>query len=668
MAPEVKRTSKLDFLSPLSSVPGFGPKRLDALRGAGLSTIGDLLYYYPLKYIDRSEVTFLSEVEKFRDEVITISGSVTRARLERGRRPRFRIAVEDRSGKLEAVWFQGVSFISRSLKAGDQVVLTGKVTFYGHYQMVHPLVEKVSSEETLSPFYPVYSIKEVMREAGLTQKILHKSIGWVFKNLKNYPKVLPQNIEKKHNFPPLEECLRKIHQPVDLSQLQNYRQRLKYEELYKLALSLRWNRRKFALPGRSLFPGDLDQKLEELLPFTLTPSQKKAVQILYSDAASNSRMHRLLQGDVGSGKTVTALFACLPALNSGYQVAWMTPTDVLARQTLYVLGGYLRELGIRVEFLGASGGKDRNRVLRDLASGELQFVVGTHALFMPSVKFGKLGMTVIDEQHKFGAAQRLALQEKDARSDFLLMSATPIPQTLARTLYGDLDVLEIENPSGRRPVSTHIVPDGKRSDMENFIYEQIMTGARVFYVVPRIDEQEGGETQLKTVDSVSARLKKGILGSVPMDKLHGRMSFSEREEVMDRFKGGEGGLLVCTSIVEVGVDIKDASVVVIENAERFGLAQLHQIRGRVGRGSRESYCFLLPEETADDKVSERLRYLCGCQDGFKLAQWDLHNRGPGEVNGYRQSGWDDLRMADILEDAELFREILRETEILFKRL
>lgn len=668
MAPEAKRTSKLDFLSPLSSVPGLGPKRLNALQVAGLWTIGDLLYYYPNRYIDRSEVTPLSDLGKFKDEVITVSGSVTHARLERGRRSRFRIAVEDQSGKMEAVWFQGVSFISKSLRVGDQIVLTGKISFYGHYQMVHPLVDKVSSEDGVSPFYPVYSIKEVMREAGLTQKVLHKSIGWILKNLRNYPKVLPRIIEKKYSFPPLAECLRKIHQPGDLSQLQECRQRLKYEELYKLALSLRWNRRKFALPGRSMSPGELDEKLKGLLPFALTPSQEKAVRLLYSDAASNSRMHRLLQGDVGSGKTVTALFACLPALNAGFQVAWMTPTDVLARQTLRILGSYLKELGVGVEFLGASSGKDRSRVLKGLASGELKFVVGTHALFMPSVKFGKLGMIVIDEQHKFGAAQRLALQEKDARSDFLLMSATPIPQTLARTLYGDLDVVEIASPSHRKPVSTHIVPVGKRSDMENFILEQIRKGSRVFHVVPRIDEQESTESQLKTVDTVFARLKQGVLGTVPVDKLHGQMSYSEREEVMDRFRKGEPGVLVCTSIVEVGVDISDASVVVVENAERFGLAQLHQIRGRVGRGSKKSYCFLLPEETSDNRVLERLGYLCGCQDGFKLAEWDLHNRGPGEVNGYRQSGWDDLRMADILEDAALFREILRETESLFRRL
>ncbi|MFP4162893.1 MAG: ATP-dependent DNA helicase RecG [Chitinispirillaceae bacterium] len=668
MTSETRKTSRLDFLSPLHSVPGLGPKRLQALQAAGLKTIGDLLHYYPLRYVDRSRIIPLNEIKNFKNTVVTVTGTVTHTRLERGRRSRFRIAVADDVGQMEAVWFQGVTYISKTLKKGDQLILTGKVTFYGHYQIVHPLVDKISSKKSVLLFYPVYSVKEVMKEAGLNQKILHKSVSWVFKNLKNFPRVLPQNIEKKYRFPPLEECLQKIHQPDDISQLDSYRARLKYEELYKLALTLRWNRKKFALPGRSMSPGDLERQLRDILPFALTPSQEAAVSTLFSDAASKSRMHRLLQGDVGSGKTVTALFACLPALKEGCQVAWMAPTDVLARQTLQVLSKYLEKLGFPVEFLGASSGKDKARILKELASGKLQFVVGTHALFTPSVRFGKLGMIVIDEQHKFGAAQRLALQEKGPSADFLLMSATPIPQTLARTLYGDLDIVEIESPPRREPVSTHVVPSGKRSDMEAFILKQISSGSRVFYVVPRIDDMEAEDNaaQLKSVDKVAAELGRGVLGAVAIEKLHGQMPFEKRDEVMRRFSKGEPGVLVCTSIVEVGVDVRDASVMVIENAERFGLAQLHQIRGRVGRGEKKSFCFLLSGANADCRVSERLKYLCGCHDGFKLAEWDLHNRGPGEVDGFRQSGWDDLRIADILEDAALFREILKDIEALFR--
>ena len=302
-----------------------------------------------------------------------------------------------------------------------------------------------------------------------------------------------------------------------------------------------------------------------------------------------------------------------------------------------------------------------------LASGELKFAVGTHALFMPSVRFSKLGMIVIDEQHKFGASQRLALQEKGPQSDFLLMSATPIPQTLAKTLYGDLDTVEIRTPSSRAPVSTHIVPDGKRADMENFLHEQIQNGSRVFYVVPRIeqDDEAPDESTLKTVDSAADKLKKGVLSNVPITRLHGQMSSGERDEAVNAFKNGAPGIMVSTTIVEVGVDISDAAVMVIENPEIFGLAQLHQIRGRVGRGEKQSYCFLLPGSSLNENCIKRLKFLKECHDGFALAEWDLRNRGPGDVCGSRQSGWDDLKCADILEDAKLFSEILQEINALF---
>jgi ATP-dependent DNA helicase RecG len=405
---------------------------------------------------------------------------------------------------------------------------------------------------------------------------------------------------------------------------------------------------------------------------------------------------------VGSGKTITALFAALPALNSGRQVAWMAPTEILARQTKAAVETYLGKLGVRVEYIGAGDTPEKKLALRELASGRLQFAVGTHALFMPSVKFGNLGMAIIDEQHKFGAAQRLKLQEKGPSCDFLLMSATPIPQTLAKTLYGDLDLVAIASRPIRAPVSTHIVPHGKRrADMENFILEQINAGARAFYVVPRIDEQgadldDGDDddsgrlthksagkpsvakssaddiddsSSIKTVESVAEKLKKGPLGSVPIHTLHGRMPADERGAAMEAFKSGAPGVLVSTTIVEVGVDVADAAIMVVENAECFGLAQLHQIRGRVGRGGMASYCFLLPGVSAsqNEKSLDRLKFLCGCADGFEIAEQDLKSRGPGEAAGYRQSGWESLMAADILSDAEMFRAILGEIDRLFAK-
>jgi len=686
-------TSELDFISPLRHIPKLGPKRQSALEAAGIRNIGDLFHYYPSRYVDRSKrVAIKDALVSGGDSAVTVRGAVKRVYIDYWRKARYRVLIGDGSGDLEAFWY----YRSMKIAADDVLILTGKVTLSGGKGMMfQPVFERVAPDVETRPILAMYSIKEPMRETGISQKVLRGWIEWAINNVRNYPQTLPSAIEGRHNFPPLNECLKQIHLPDDLAELGKYRKRLKYEELYKLALNLRWNRKKFALPGRVMKAGKLDAKMRALLPFTLTDSQERAIKILRGDAAKPARMHRLLQGDVGSGKTITALMAALPALNAGRQVAWMAPTEVLAKQTKNVVETYLYQLGFRVEYLGAGDMREKREIRSELASGELRFVVGTHALFMPSVEFRSLGMVIIDEQHKFGAAQRLKLQEKGPASDFLLMSATPIPQTLAKTLYGDLDVVEIAARPDRAPISTHIVPDSKRGDMDKFILEQIKRGgSRAFYVVPRIeraddaDDDDGdaeekpagkrksassrqsgqapdSKPEVQTVDSAAERLMASPLSAVPIHKLHGQMSYSEREEAISAFRNGAPGILVATTVIEVGVDVSDATVMVIENPEYFGLAQLHQIRGRVGRSDRQSYCFLLPGANQNDGTIERLRFLCGCADGFKIAEWDLRNRGPGDTAGNRQSGWDDLRAADILEDADMFREIMRETEDLF---
>jgi len=696
-------------------IPGLGPKRRAALEAVGIKNLGDLLYYYPGRYIDRSKRVDIKDAGSFGEERVTVRGVVDKARGEYWGRAKFRVTIKDDSGVLDAIWYMP----SMKIAAGETLSLTGKViNTNGKLLMIHPTLEKITDKTDFKPVIAVYSIKESMRESSISQNLLRKSIEWALKNTGSYPRVLPDSIEKKHNFPPLDECLRNIHLPGELSSLDKYKERLKYEELYRLALNLRWNKKKFALPGYAMKAGELDAKLRGLLPFSLTQSQEDAVKILYDDAAKSERMHRLLQGDVGSGKTVTALMAALPALNSGRQVAWMAPTEVLAKQTKSVVEKYLGQLGHRVEYLGAGDMSEKRHIYRDLASGQLRVVVGTHALFMPSVKFSNLGMIIIDEQHKFGAGQRLKLQEKGPASDFLLMSATPIPQTLAKTLYGDLDIVEIKSRPNRVSISTHIVPDSKRADMEKFIFDQVSAGNRVFYVVPRIDQHaddfddDDGEksangstkksppkttvgsgrsqtsskasahksptknvsaddsdkgVSISTVDDAVEKLMSGPLSSIPIHKLHGQMSYDEREAAITAFRSGPPGVLVATTIVEVGVDITDATVMVIESPEFFGLAQLHQIRGRVGRGDRPSYCFLLPGAGQNEHTAERLKFLCGCSDGFEIAEWDLRSRGPGDTAGHRQSGWDDLRAADILEDAGMFREILREIDGIFAK-
>jgi ATP-dependent DNA helicase RecG len=482
----------LDFLSPLSRVAGLGPKRAAALREAGLVTAGDLLYHFPRKYLDRSHIVPLNEIDGHLQHTCTVAGTIVKARVERGKRTRLRALLSDGTGSIELLWFAGVPIYRSMLAPGTEIVATGRVTAYTRVQMVHPLIEGTAGGR-VRPFLPLYSISESMRDAGVSHRLLSKTVASLLGSISRFPQVIPEAIRKKRRFPPLEQCLREIHLPSDLSELDRYLCRMRYEELFRLALTLRWSRRKFALPGRAMRPGGLDERFRKQLPFALTEEQEKAVRTLYADAVSDRRMHRLLQGDVGSGKTLAAFFACLPALAGGFQVAWLAPTEVLAMQTFGVVLSWLSPLGFSAELLkGGVGTAERRRIAAGLASGGTRFVVGTHALLEPQVVFRRLGMIVIDEQHKFGAAQRLVMQEKDTASDFLLMSATPIPQTLAQTLYGDLEVVTIRKPPpGRVPVDTFCVPESRRSDMELFVLKEIREhGASAYYVVPRIEHDE----------------------------------------------------------------------------------------------------------------------------------------------------------------------------------
>jgi ATP-dependent DNA helicase RecG len=658
--------SRLDFLSPVSLVPGLGPKRIAALKASGIETIRDLLYHFPRRYIDRSTIVAMQDLSRHVGETCSVIGTVTRTRVERGRRARLRIQLSDDTGSIEALWFAGVHYYRKTIHTGQRLLCTGTVGMFNTLQMVHPLIEPLGAKSAAPahPYLPWYPITEAMREVGFLQKPLFKAVQWVLANLKHYPQLLPQKIEQKKNFPPLQQCLRGIHMPEKPADVEHYRQRLRYEELYELALALRWSKRKFALPGRAMHAGALAEKLEKSLPFALSDEQKKAIKILYGDAAEPKRMHRLCEGDVGSGKTIVAFFACLPALNEGMQVAWMAPTEVLAQQSFNRIRSWLELFGVEAGLLKRGvDAEEKRRITRGLSSGTLPFVVGTHALLQPSVKFSSLAMIVIDEQHKFGAQQRLRLAEKDPQSDFLLMSATPIPQTLAKTLYGDLDIVTIGSlPHGRQPVRTHIVPEAKRADMQSYISRECMQhGAQVFYLVPRIDVHED-DARIKDIQTVFNSLNTGALGDIRKEMIHGKMSGDEKARIMHGFESGEIQLLVATTLVEVGIDVPNATIMVIENAERFGLSQLHQLRGRAARGTRRGYCFLLPAEALNEQSTARLKKFCATHDGFEIADYDLDFRGPGDIVGFRQSGWDDLKVADILNDAGLFREIQQEID------
>ncbi len=665
--------ARLDFLSPVGTVPGLGEKRVAALSESGISTIGDLLYHFPRRYIDRSTITAIARCAGLIGASVNVIGEITKTRVERGRRQRLRIQLTDESGSMEALWFAGIPYFRAALHTGQRVLCTGTLTAGTGPQLIHPQLERIGEGKHLPDivFLPVYPLSGAMKDAGIGQKLFCKTVLWALDNIKHYPQSLPTAIEKGRSFPPLDKCISELHLPRDPACLHRFRDRIIYEELYGLALTKRFSSRKFRLPGRSMKAGGLPQKLASLLPFELTEDQKQAIAVLAHDAEAAPRMHRLLQGDVGSGKTIVALFACLPALNEGRQVAWLAPTEVLANQTHSNLSALLDPLGIRHDLLtGSTPPADRRRIAAGRADKSLRFLIGTHALLEPSVTFANLGMVVIDEQHRFGARQRLTLSQKDPAADVLVMSATPIPQTLAKTLYGDLDLVSLRSlPAGRLPVSTHLVPRHKREDMEHFMREQVMKhDAQAFYVAPRIGEEDEDDQdvvrshgekgrELHDVRVLYNGLRNGPFSSLAMGLIHGRMDPAERDATMAAFRSKEIKILVTTTIIEVGIDVPAATILIVENAECFGLSQLHQLRGRVGRSGRQSYCFLFTDAPEGSDARKRLAYLCGHSDGFDIAEMDLAMRGPGEVAGMRQSGWEDLIMADIIRDARLFCEI-----------
>lgn len=665
----------LDFLSPLSIIPGMGPKRMAAFSDAGITTVGDLLYRFPGRYIDRSIITPVKNAPLHIDSTVTVAGTIESVKIERGKKSRLRAQLTDATGTLELLWFQGVEFQRQKVTKGMHCIATGKISSFNGIQIVHPAIEECPGETHVpaQPVLPLYRLTSAMRETGVHQAFRRKIILWILKQCQHYPETLPASIDDRHGFPPVATCLNELHFPTSLQHLDRYKERIRYEELYRLALDLHFNRTKFRLPGRALTPSPLREKFEATLPFTLTNGQHEAIDLLLHDCASPRRMHRLLQGDVGSGKTVVGFMATLPSLANGLQVVWMAPTELLAEQTWATINTWLIPLGCKAAlFTGSSrNSSDYHALCTSLANGSCQFVVGTHALFQPAINFHKVGIFIIDEQHRFGANQRLTLHEKDNAADFLLMSATPIPQTLAQTLYGDLDIVSIRDlPPGRQHVSTHCVEPQKRLAMEEFIAGHLETGKQCFYIVPRIegdDTSDDTPPDIADIESAFRRITRGVLGPFSTSYIHGKRDSTTKSTILRDFSTGKLSILLATTVVEVGINVPNASIIVIENAEHFGLAQLHQLRGRVGRGSAPAWCFLMLSEECTAETRQRLRTFCSMHNGFSVAELDLQHRGPGEVTGFRQSGWDDLIMADILRDAELFASIRREIDHLLKR-
>jgi ATP-dependent DNA helicase RecG len=669
MPPPSSSYLKLD--SPVQYVKGIGPKRAEVLAKAGIRTVEDLLSHYPRRYLDRSNVVRIKDLTP--GETVTVVAQVHQGGVRKGRTSRFVLVVGDNTGFMECVWFQGGAYLADAFQAGDLVAFSGKVSFYRGPQLVHPEYDKISEEGEANPLHtggiiPLYPSSEPLGRAGLDsrgfRRILRPLLDGLASQLRD---PLPNDLRERLAFLPLTESVEAIHFPRDWKSLSRARERLKFDELFALQVFLllqrkgRESEKKGISFGRV---GDLTRRFVQALPFELTEAQKRVLHEIREDMRSVHPMNRLLQGDVGSGKTVVAMVAMLIAVENGYQAALMAPTEILAEQHYLNIHGWLEALGVAVALLkGGQRSAHRRQVLQGMASGSIRIVVGTHALVQEEVAFKALGFVVIDEQHRFGVMQRAMLRKKGLTPDVLVMTATPIPRTLALTLYGDLDVSVMkELPKGRLPVRTVWRGEEKREAIYAFIRDELRKGRQAYVVYPLVEESE--KMDLAAATEGAETLSSTVFNEFKVALLHGRMKAGDKETIMQAFKAGDIQVLASTTVIEVGVDVPNATVMLVEHAERFGLTQLHQLRGRVGRGGDQSTCILLAQRGFGDDALERLKTMEATNDGFEIAEKDLELRGPGELFGTRQHGLLNLKIADLVTDGAILQTARQEAQAL----
>ncbi|MGN0086824.1 MAG: ATP-dependent DNA helicase RecG [Alloprevotella sp.] len=646
---------------------GIGPARAKLLTAElGISTLGDLLHTYPYRYIDRSRFYRVCDLTPDMPHVQLKGQILDFETAGEGSRRRLSAIFSDGTGYLTLTWFNALKYVDKTYKVGRDYIIFGRPTFYnGRPQMVHPEIEQPEENATIpAVLRPMYHTTERMKARGLTSRTIAEALKQLFLLLPpELPETLPPHLLAAHGLLPLTEALRTIHFPAAATALPAARHRLKFEELFYLQLDIAHTVRQRRLNvGGYPFPHIADAFLRfyhQCLPFPLTDAQKRVVREIRADLGSGRQMNRLLQGDVGSGKTLVALLCALMAVDNGFQACLMAPTEILAEQHMHTLQNFLKDMPLRVELLtGSVRGRKRREVLDGVARGTVDILVGTHALVEPGVVFANLGLCIVDEQHRFGVRQRAALWQKNERPPHVLvMTATPIPRTLAMTVYGDLDVSVIDQlPPGRKPIHTqhflNTAPD--RARLYALIRRELAAGRQVYVVYPLIEENEKLDLQALERGYVE------LLGHFPeykVGKVHGRMKSEEKETAMQAFSAGRTHLLVSTTVIEVGVNVPRASVMVIENAERFGLAQLHQLRGRVGRGADQSYCLLVTGREMSAATRRRIQIMTETTDGFVIAEEDLKLRGPGDLEGTAQSGLPfTLRIASLTQDAPLMAE------------
>ena len=655
----------MDILSQyIMYLAGVGPHRKDTLASQlGIRTWGDLMEYYPYKYVDRSKVYLISELTGDMP-FVQIKGKILSFETFAADRRQKRIVAHfsDGHGVADLVWFRGGQYALKNYKVGEEYIVFGKPTAYmGRYQFAHPEMER-AADLSLNDMgmQPYYMTTEKMKNVGMTSHTIGKLTKTLVGKIPEgaLPEtLLPAQVSRLHLIS-REDALRKIHYPRSLDDVQRAQVRLKFEELFYVQLNiLRYtteHRKKYQGYVFAHVGDTFNRFYRDNLPFELTGAQKRVMHEIRDDLRSGRQMNRLLQGDVGSGKTLVALMAMLLALDNGFQACMMAPTEILAEQHLTTLRDFLKGMDVRVELLtGIVKGKRRRKVLEGLADGSVDILVGTHAIIEDNVVFRRLGMAVVDEQHRFGVAQRAKLWAKsDKPPHILVMTATPIPRTLAMTIYGDLDVSVIDElPPGRKPIVTLHKYNNQATSLYCGIRKQIQEGRQVYIVFPLIEES--AKLDLQNLEEGYKTLCE-VFPDLRLSKVHGRMKPAEKEDEMQKFVSGETQILVSTTVIEVGVNVPNASVMVIMEAQRFGLSQLHQLRGRVGRGAKQSYCILVTGYELSQETRKRIDIMCETNDGFRIAEADLKLRGPGDLEGTQQSGIAfDLKIADIARDGQL---------------
>lgn len=648
----------------LMYLPGVGPKKAEILRKeAGLSSYEDLLYYFPYKYIDRSRFYKVAEITG-NMPYIQLKGRILYFdTVGEGRTRRLVGKFTDGTGTIDLVWFKGLNYVTEKLKPGTEYIIFGKPTEFGHiYNIPHPDVDPIEqADQVAAGLTPFYNTSEKMKKSFLNSRAIQNlqytllsSLNW------DLPETLPAEVLSRIRMMPMKDAIRNVHFPESTEKLRQAQLRLKFDELFFIQLNIlrTASLRKLKLRG-IVFPTVghyFNTFYKDYLPFELTGAQKRVVKEIRADMGCGRQMNRLLQGDVGSGKTLVALLSMLLAVDNHCQACMMAPTEILATQHYATVVGFLKDMDIRVALLtGSTKKKDRNKILPAIASGEIQIVIGTHALIEETVVFSSLGLAIIDEQHRFGVEQRSRLWKKNAVvPHVLVMTATPIPRTLAMTLYGDLDVSVIDElPPGRKPIQTVHRYDNKKAQLYDFLRKEIRLGRQVYVVYPLIEGSE--KLDYKNLEDGFETFKE-VFPEYKVCMVHGRMKAADKEAEMQKFITGEAQILMATTVIEVGVNVPNASVMVIESAERFGLSQLHQLRGRVGRGAEQSYCILVSSYKLSNDTRKRLEIMVNSNNGFEIAEADLRLRGHGDLEGTQQSGEGlDLKIANLAADGQILQ-------------